>query len=154
MQYQTIVLAYDGTVEGRRALVEGAALAKRCGATAHLLAVVKHTASSAIGQGFEPGLPDSQADFYQTTLDEGVRFLKQHGLDSVGHLVHGDPVEEILKLAKQVRADLVVLGHRNRGPLARWWSTPTSMSLIDELECSVLIGMHDSGKAELAFPEK
>jgi nucleotide-binding universal stress UspA family protein len=154
MQYKTIVLAYDGTVEGRRALVEGAALAKRCGAKAHLLAVVKQTASSVIGQGFEPGLPDAEQHFYRSTLDQGVKFLKSHGLDTVGHLVHGDPVEEIIRLAQKESADLVVLGHRNRGPLARWWSTPTSMSLIDELGCSVLIGMCDDSKAELAFPEK
>ncbi|HSC46457.1 MAG TPA: universal stress protein, partial [Gammaproteobacteria bacterium] len=60
---------------------------------------------------------------------------------STGHLVHGDPVAEIVKLAERVKADLVVVGHRERGPVARWWNTPTSMSLLDKLDCSVLIGM-------------
>ncbi|MGH8378738.1 MAG: universal stress protein, partial [Gammaproteobacteria bacterium] len=144
MLYGNIVLAYDGSLEGRRALREGAELAAKFKARTHLLAVIKHSTGMAIGQGFEArGLAAAEVSHFQKTLDEGVGILKDFGLDAAGHLVQGDPVEEIVKLAASVHADLVVVGHRERGPLARWWRTPVSMSLMDKLSCSVLIGMQD-----------
>ncbi|MGH8306940.1 MAG: universal stress protein [Gammaproteobacteria bacterium] len=144
MLYENIVLAYDGSLEGRRALREGAELAAQFKAKTHLLAVIKHSTGMAIGQGFEArGLVAAEVSHFQKTLDEGVRILKNFGLEASGNLVQGDPVEEIVKLAASVHADLVVVGHRGRGPLARWWRTPVSMSLLDKLSCSVLIGMND-----------
>jgi nucleotide-binding universal stress UspA family protein len=38
--YKRILLAYDGSVEGRTALREGALLARQCGAEVFLLAVL------------------------------------------------------------------------------------------------------------------
>jgi nucleotide-binding universal stress UspA family protein len=38
--YKRILLAYDGSVEGRTALREGALLAKQCGAEVFLLSVI------------------------------------------------------------------------------------------------------------------
>jgi len=142
MPYKTILLAYDGTAEGRRALLEGAELAKRCHAVTHLLAVISDSAGESLarGAGAEPG---QRTVFYRTTVEAGVKFFKDMGLDATSHVEHGDPVEEIVKLAEEVQADLVVVGHRERGALARWWSTPTSMSLLDKLSCSLLVGMRD-----------
>jgi nucleotide-binding universal stress UspA family protein len=141
MPYRTILLAYDGTAEGRRALQEGAEVAKHLKAKTHLLAVVADDAGAAMAQAGGAAAPMERTQFYQGTLNEGVKFLKGEGLDATGYLVHGDPVAKIVKLAERVKADLVVVGHRERGPVARWWNTPTSMSLLDKLDCSVLIGM-------------
>lgn len=144
MLYDNIMLAYDGSLEGRRALREGAELAAQFKARTHLLAVIKHSTGMAIGQGFEArGLAAAEVSHFQQTLDEGVKILKDFGLEASGYLVQGDPVEEIVKLAQAVNANLVVVGHRERGALSRWWRTPTSMSLLDKLNCSVLIGMQD-----------
>ena len=41
--YKRILLAYDGSVEGRTALREGALLAKQCGAEVFLLSVLTDT---------------------------------------------------------------------------------------------------------------
>lgn len=149
MLYDNIVLAYDGSLEGRRALREGAELAAQFKAHTHLLAVIKHSTGMAIGQGFEArGLAVAEASHYQQTLDKGVAILKGFGLQASGYLVEGDPVEEIVKLAHAVNANLVVVGHRARGRLARWWRTPVSMSLLDKLQCSLLIGMQDRFAAD------
>ena len=147
MPYKTLLFAYDGTEEGRRALLEGAEIAKRFRSRVHLLAVIADDAGTTLAQGMG-GVPMERTVFYQGTLDAGVRFFKKHGLEAVGHVVHGEPVEEIAKLAKEVGAELVVVGHRERGPLARWWRTPTSMSLLDKLDCSVLIGRLESGTGD------
>lgn len=152
MPYQTILMAYDGSDEGRRALLEGAEIAKRCQANTHLLAVIADKIGEHMAQSMGAVPPGEQTLFFQNTLGDGVKFFKKHGLEAESHVVHGEPVDEIVKLAKHVKADLVVVGHRSRGPLARWWSTPTSMSLLDKLECSLLIGRKESDTSVL--PDK
>ena len=49
--YQKVLLAYDGSVEGRRALREGAKLAQLCGAEVFLLAVVENAPALATLEG-------------------------------------------------------------------------------------------------------
>ena len=49
--YKKVLLAYDGSIEGRRALREGAKLAQLCGAEVFLLAVVETASSVATLEG-------------------------------------------------------------------------------------------------------
>lgn len=144
MLYSSILLAYDGSLDGRRALREGAEIARKFRAHVQLLAVVKQTAGAAIAQSYDPrSLPSDEAAQFETILNEGIDMLKDLGLEAAGNLVLGDPVDEIVKLANAIQADLVVVGHRERSALARWWRTPMSMSLLDKLPCSLLVGRKD-----------
>ncbi|HET6726164.1 MAG TPA: universal stress protein [Gammaproteobacteria bacterium] len=148
--YKTILLAYDGSLGGRRALREGANVAIKFNAATHLLAVMRPAFGAQIGHGFDTGhMTDTELKHYQSTLDEGVEMLKGWGLDAEGHLVRGDPVGEISRLAGEVAADLVVVGHGTHGALARWWRTPLSASLLDRLNCSLLIAMHGEATDEI-----
>ncbi|HET7570554.1 MAG TPA: universal stress protein [Gammaproteobacteria bacterium] len=149
--YYRIVLAYDGSLGGRRALREGANIAIKFHAVTHLLAVMKPAFGTQIGHGFDIGhIADTELNHFQTTLDEGVAMLKDWGLDATGHLVRGDPVNEIARLATEVGADLVVVGHGGHAALSRWWRTPLSASLLDRLDCSLLIAMHGEAADEVA----
>jgi nucleotide-binding universal stress UspA family protein len=49
--YKTVLLAYDGSVEGRRALREGARIAQLCSAEVFLLAVVEVSAGAGTLEG-------------------------------------------------------------------------------------------------------
>jgi len=53
----------------------------------------------------------------------------------------GSAVDEIVRVAEAVRADLIVLGHKHLASwAARWWrGTSISQSLIELAPCSVLI---------------
>ena len=143
MGYQTILLAYDGSNDGRRVLLEGADLAKSCGAKTHLLAVITPKSGHAFAQSLAGAEPMEQTQFFRNTVEDGVRFFQKLGIEVEGHTARGEPVEEIAKLAKEVGADLVVVGHRAHGPLARWWNTPTCVSLLDAVHCSVLVCRHE-----------
>jgi nucleotide-binding universal stress UspA family protein len=146
--YKSILLAYDGSLGGRRALREGANVAIKFEAKAHLLAVMRPAFGAQIGHGFDTGhMADAELKHYQDTLDEGVAMLEGWGLDATGHLVRGDPVAEISRMAAEVNADLVVVGPGSHGTLARWWRTPLSASLLDRLNCSLLIAMHSPDDA-------
>jgi nucleotide-binding universal stress UspA family protein len=146
--YRTLLLAYDGTLEGRVALREGALLAKRCNANVVLLAVVNTTAYASAGMDAAYVPPDPTPD-YQKILDEGVARLTRMGLRHTSRLLHGDPVTCIVDVAKEFVVDLVVVGHHKQGFLARWLRGSVTASLIDLLDCSLLMGRRVVAEEEL-----
>jgi nucleotide-binding universal stress UspA family protein len=151
--YKRILLAYDGSVEGRTALREGALVAKRCGAKVFLLSVVAETAGTRIAQGAEPRCIIQQQESYKAVLTDGVTRLKRLGFEPVAKLVIGEPAQQIGAYADQIAADLVVVGYRRQSALARWWSGPSGAHLVDHIHCSLLIGRnvisHEDFEAEL-----
>lgn len=140
--YQSIVLAFDGSIEGRVALREGADLAVRCAARTYLVAVLQPPSGFALVEGIYPVevLEQSQDDV-RRIIEEGVGILRDRGLQSEGRLGIGDPEEQISRIARDVKADLVVVGHRRCSPLARWWRGSLGRSLLDVLDCSLLVVM-------------
>ncbi|HZO04689.1 MAG TPA: universal stress protein [Burkholderiales bacterium] len=143
MKYRKILLAYNGSQEGKRALFECADLASFLQAETHLLAVASMPPSLFLTEGFVPEeLLEEEKKRTQTVLDEGIRSLRDRGFNAMGHLAVGEPVEEICRLAKSLGADLVVLGHnQNTSFAARWWKGSVGASLLDYAPCSLLIAM-------------
>lgn len=106
----------------------------------HLLAVVPMTGVVATAEGFyTEGMYEAERERVQSLLDEGVNLLKERGIEAEGHLRAGQPAHQISELAADLAADLVVVGHQRRGALARWWQGSVGASLLDKLECSLLV---------------
>lgn len=143
--YQTLLLSYDGTREGRQALREGADMAVRCRAQkTHLLAVMRLLPAVAAVDGIIPQeIFTHEQELAQEILDEGVAKLRERGLEAEGHLAFGEPVEQIVATARHLPADLIVLGHRNRSRLSMWWRSSVSASLVEQAPCSILVAVTD-----------
>ena len=143
MKYSKILLAYNGSQEGKRALFEVADLAGFLGADTHLLAVASMPPSLFLTEGFVPEeLLEEEKKRTQSVLDEGIRSLRDRGFSATGHLAVGEPVEEICRLAKSLGVNLIVLGHnQNTSFAARWWKGSVGASLLDYAPCSILIAM-------------
>jgi nucleotide-binding universal stress UspA family protein len=57
-------------------------------------------------------------------------------------VVAGETVDEIARYAKQIDADLIVVGHKHlEGWAARWWRGSVSKALIEQSPCSVLVAI-------------
>jgi nucleotide-binding universal stress UspA family protein len=138
--YKRILLAYDGSREGLIALREGALLAKRCKAQVFLLSVLPETEGLRMAEGVYGDVVGRQIDAYKELLERGAAVARQLGLEPVTRLVVGEPAPQIGAFAREVRADLVVLGHRRQNLLQRWWSGGTGAYISDHVNCSVLIG--------------
>ncbi len=139
--YRKILLCYDGTIEGRRALRQGAEVAMAMNADAYLLAIRRNLIGASVPEGVTPELVACEQQSAQALLAEGVQWLKDRGVHTEGSLVYGDPLQRIPQLAASVGADLVVVGHRARGRLARWWSESDEATLLQRLHCSILIAV-------------
>ena len=143
MKYRKILLAYNGSQEGKRALFEAADLASFLQAETHLLAVASMPPSLFLTEGFVPEeLLEEEKKRTQTVLDEGIRTLRERGFNATGHLAVGEPVEEICRHGKTLGVDLIVVGHnQNTSFAARWWKGSVGASLLDYAPCSILIAM-------------
>jgi nucleotide-binding universal stress UspA family protein len=137
--YSRILLAYDGSLEGRAALREGALMALKFQAQVFLLSVITPSAGIEVAESTYPGPVGRRHEHFQTVLDDGVARLKGLGLTVDAELVSGDPARYIGACARRIGADLVVVGHRRKTLLERWWSGPSGAYLSDLLSCSLLI---------------
>ena len=149
--YQNILLAFDGSPEGREALAQTESLASACGATVHLLAIIDPSENMLIVEAM-PSIPDNQAFVIQSVLDEGVKRLRGAGCSATNELKFGNPAEQIVSSAAEINADLIVVGHRNQGTLARWLKGSVGESIVHHPPCSVLIAVRSEQKARHIVP--
>ena len=141
--FSRILLCYDGTPEGQRALRCGAMLARQLQAETHLLSILDTTCWS---NGFGVLMPTNfEVDELEAkkTLEEGISRLHAWGVNAKGHSEVGSAIDNIAHLANVIRADLIVVGHHPQGIFARWWSGENHASLLDRVSCGVLFEVTD-----------
>ena len=137
--FRRVLLCYDGTREGRRALRRGADVVLAMKAEAHLLAICRTLLANAIPEAVTPQLAQCEDDRAAALLQEGVQWLRERGVAAEGSLEYGNAVDTIAATAERLGADLIVLGHKPRSAFARWWSESDEESLLERVSCSILV---------------
>jgi nucleotide-binding universal stress UspA family protein len=102
--YKRILLSYDGSLEGRTALREGALMARQCGAEVFLLSVLVDSGKLLLPEVALAGAFVHTEDDFMDILNEGVARLRKLGLDPTAKLVRGQPADEIGNFARQIGA--------------------------------------------------
>ena len=139
--YARVLLCYDGTREGRSALRQGADVVLAMKSEAYLLAVCRSLVAGSIPDAVTPELVACEERDATALLEEGVRWLQERGVKAEGALEFGNAVDCIAEAAERTRADLIVVGHKPRGRLARWWSESDEESLLERVHCSILVAL-------------
>lgn len=140
--YRNIVLAYDGSEAGQRALLDCQEIGQWSHAELMLVAVMPHplTAVAAEAFAYNPDEETTERARHQAVLDAGVARLQGAGLKAEGQVVVGHSVDEIVRVAKAAQADLIVVGHKHLESWSeRWWRGSVSKALIEISPCSVLV---------------
>ena len=140
--YKRILLAYDGSDAGQKALLDCHDLAQWSQSEVHLIAVMPSAMSFVGLEGgvYDVELEEREKKKYQGVLQDGLRRLSEAGWTTArGEVVTGEAVDEIKKYAQKINADLIVVGHKHLDSwAARWWRGSVSGALIDHAPCSVL----------------
>ena len=144
--YRKILLAFDGSPDGREALVQAESLALACGAAVHLLAIIDPAEKLLIVEAMS-FVPDNQRFVIQAVLDEGVKRLRRAGCTATSELRYGKPTEQIILSGREIDADLIVLGHRDQGTLARWLNGSVGESILHQPPCSLLVAVKSERRA-------
>jgi nucleotide-binding universal stress UspA family protein len=140
--YKRILLAYDGSESGQKALLDGLDIAQWSHADLFLIAVMPPTTPIIAAEGgiYDSELEEQMKKKYQGILEDGLRRLSSSGYPAKGEVLVGDSVEVILGQAKKTSADLIVVGHKHLNSwAARWWRGSRSPALIEHSHCSVLV---------------
>ena len=143
--YRKVLLCYDGSREGRGALKQGADVVVCMKSEAYLLAICQSLVTSSIPEAVTPQLCEREDARAQSLLDEGVQWLRDRGVSAQGSLEYGSAADCIAATARRIGADLIVVGHKQRGSLARWWSASDEESLLERVSCSILVAFADGG---------
>jgi nucleotide-binding universal stress UspA family protein len=140
--YKRILLAYDGSEAGQKALLDAREIADMNHATVHLIAVMPPVTALAGTEGYIYDARREEEDLkaFRAVLDEGLSRLTGAGYQAAGEVVTGEAVDEIVRCAQRIGADLIVVGHKHLGSwAARWWRGSVSKSLVEHAPCNVLI---------------
>ena len=141
--FSKFLLAFDGTREGREALREATELARKVGAKIHLVSVVDLKPIDMMTETtFAARVIEDEESEMRKALDEGVAELSKAGLQVEATLSNAiSTAQDIAGLARDVGADLIVLGHRDQSLLARLWNGSVGQQLIAHAPCSVLVAV-------------
>jgi nucleotide-binding universal stress UspA family protein len=142
--FKRVLLCYDGTEAGRRALRRGAELAILLGAHVSVLSIVTDGVGNAAvlaGAAGQACIVDEPAQ-YRKLLSESVDWLKARGLSADGHLTSGDYLDQIIAYSTRLNVDLIVLGHYPRPTGGSWWSASKRATLADRVKCCIFVAVN------------
>jgi nucleotide-binding universal stress UspA family protein len=140
--YKRILLAYDGSDAGQKALLDCQDIAQWSAGELFLIAVMPSAMSFVGLEGgvYDMELEEREKKKHQAVLEDGLRRLSQAGYTPHGEVLVGEAVDEITRYAKKVEANLIVVGHKHLDSwAARWWRGSISGALIEHAPCSVLV---------------
>jgi nucleotide-binding universal stress UspA family protein len=140
----TILLATDGSDEGKLATQAAAELSRETGSEVHVVYVLPSPAQL-IGHHLYPD--DVRESLIGGAERDAETFLKQQA-EQIGsdggkvaetHLRSGDPDKEILRTAESLGVGLIVVGSRGLGAVSRALMGSVSDSVVKHAHCPVLV---------------
>lgn len=116
---KTIVVGYDDSEPAKRALSRATELARVLDAKLVVTSVAPVLVGAAAARGISGFDPADSPEVHGEQLAHAQAFAQEHGIDAEFRIAAGDVATEILDLAEDRDADLIVVGARERGVLAR-----------------------------------
>jgi nucleotide-binding universal stress UspA family protein len=134
---ERIVVGFDGSEHGRKALERAAEIAG--GAT---VAVVSAAAPQRLMRDPAGGVsPEDPADVEARAqaLAEARKYLEGRGINGVYVEGHGNPADVIVQEADESGADLIVVGTRGLNAAQRVILGSVSTNVVHHAKCDVLV---------------
>ena len=140
----TILLATDGSEEGKLATQAATELSSETGSEVHVVYVLPAPAQLIghhllSGEARESALAGAERDA-ETFLKEQVEQVRSNGGKvAETHFRSGDPDKEILRTAESIGVGLIVIGSRGLGAISRALLGSVSDSVVRHAHCPVLV---------------
>lgn len=135
--YINILVPLDGSEYSEKALLHACDLAKNYQANLLLIYVVENS--------FSINLLDRKEyltilrKFGNKILNKGKEITMSKGIDSEIILKEGNIVNEIIKIAKNKKCNLIIVGNKGLGATSRFFLGSVSSKLANNSPCSLLI---------------
>lgn len=136
--FSKILVAYDGSEGAKLALTKACDIARAAKAEIHILAVGRIPEYAETVSELEEEKQQAQ-NYYTKILNQAAHNLSAQGLTANIRIDFGKPADTILKIAEDLRVELVVLGTHAHTAARRRFLGATVDKVIDHAHCSVLV---------------
>ena len=135
--YMNILVPLDGSKYSQKALIQACDIAKNYKSNLILVYVVdKPLSLNLLDRKEYLGI---LRKFGEKTLIRGTKIAKEEGLDVTTIMKEGNITNEIVKLAKSKKCNLIIVGSKGLGATARFFLGSVSNKLANNSPCSILI---------------
>lgn len=137
-----VVAGIDGSDQSRHAACVSADIARRNGATLHLVTIVRPPEGwwGIVGSPPTPSaLSKSLTDAQREILDSVMSDLDLTDIEVIQVEDVGDPARMLLDYAQKVDADVMVIGRRGAGLIERIMLGSVANRVVHDAECPVLL---------------
>jgi nucleotide-binding universal stress UspA family protein len=135
--YMNILVPLDGSDYSKKALLQACDMAKNYQANLILVYVVDKSPSLNLLDKKE--YLKMLRRFGEKVLVKGKETAKTKGMDVTTIMKEGNITNEIVKLAKNKKCNLIIVGSKGLGATARFFLGSVSNKLANNSPCSVLI---------------
>lgn len=135
--YMNILVPLDGSKDSQKALLQACDLAKNYQSNPILVYVVDKSPSLNLLDRKE--YLEILRKFGNKVLIKGKQTAKYKGLDVTTIMKEGNITNEIIKLAKNKKCNLIIVGSKGLGATARFFLGSVSSKLANNSPCSILI---------------
>ena len=138
MKFERILFPTDFSDHAAHAQRAAVSLATQYGADLHLIHVVQ-LFSYVVDFGMDNTAQyESVRESLQKMMDGLVEGLAEAPFPVTGELIQGDPVKEIIRVAREDNSDLIVMGTHGRGALEHVLLGSIAEKVVRKAPCPVL----------------
>lgn len=143
IEFNKIVVATDGSQYSENAVREAVNIAKRCGSTLIAVSVVPSETESPfdiVHSEMQKGMiAEKELGEAEKTVKKVKEIATEAGVTAKGFVYGGRPYEAILEIAKEEKADLIIVGSHGRTGIAKLLMGSVTERVIVLTECAVLV---------------
>jgi nucleotide-binding universal stress UspA family protein len=137
MTPKRILVAHDGSQEADDAFESALDFAALAGARVQAVSVA--TPPEPPTRVETEAVLESATQHYEELFEGLRRRARERGVEMATRVLVGHAAEQILRLAADTGADLIVVGHRGRSGIREWLFGSTSRRVVAYAPCSVLV---------------
>jgi nucleotide-binding universal stress UspA family protein len=143
LEFTNIVVATDGSKHSLAAASEAVGLAKRNGSALTIIAVVPSELLTPVDIDFTVNQRELIAEKEMQEAEKNARIVKEaaqkEGVAVKAFIMSGKPADAIIEIAREKRADLIVLGSHGRTGIERLLMGSVAERVIVLASCPVLV---------------
>ncbi|MGB3633096.1 MAG: universal stress protein [Rubrobacteraceae bacterium] len=139
---EKVLVAMDGSEGSALAAQRAVGMARAFGAELHVVHVMPEALPYPDSSGFvaEPISDEEEVQWARELLEEQVKKIEERGGEvKEAHLRRGNPDAEVIALAEEIGAGLIVVGSRGLNQLRRLRLGSVSSSIAAHAHCPVLV---------------
>jgi len=145
---KTILVAVDSSAQHPAVLDQAAELAIASGARVHVVSVADAVSQGTVPMVYPSGqFIDSLNREVDGVLKAACHRLSDQGVPCQTHALFGQVVQQIVDLAGELKADMVIIGHRHLSWMQRLVENSVGRNLLDQAPCNVLVVIECTGAA-------